>query len=156
VIRTTEWLRFQPRANPDSVSFETGYDSAARESHRVFRRLRDAGAIPAGTRFQVCLPTPMASGYMYVSPSARPAYLRTYERSLRAALELILASIRHTDLAIQWDVRQEVLVFENYFVDRPATYRDDVFGELGQLGNAATRASVVAPEKSGASDGINS
>jgi hypothetical protein len=136
VIRSTEWLRFRPGVDPDAVSFETGYDAAARGSYAVFRRLRDTGAIPAGVRFQVCLPTPMASGCMYVSPSARPAYLRAYERSLRAALDAIMGSIPHADLAIQWDVCQEVLVFENYFPDGPATYRQDVFGELARLGDA--------------------
>jgi hypothetical protein len=136
VIRSTEWLRFRPGVDLDTVSFETGYDTAARESYAVFRGLRDAGAIPTGVRFQVCLPTPMASAYMYVSPSARAAYLRAYEGSLRAALDAILACIPHADLAIQWDVCQEVLVFEGYFADRPATYRDDVFAELGRLGNA--------------------
>jgi hypothetical protein len=136
VIRTTEWLRFKPGVDPASVSFDTGYDAAARESYQVFRRLRDAGEIPAGVRFQVCLPTPMASGYMYVSPHALAAYLPVYERSLLAALRGILDSIPHADLSIQWDVCQEVLVFEQYFPHRPDSYREDIFAELARLGDA--------------------
>jgi hypothetical protein len=118
------------------VTFDTGYAAAARESYATFRRLRDAGEIPAGVRFQVCLPTPMASGYMYVSPSALAACLPAYERALLAALHEIAGAIPHRDLSIQWDVCQEVLVFENYFPHRPPGYADDIFAELARLGDA--------------------
>ena len=67
--------KFRPAVDPGSVTFETGYAAAARASYAIFCALRDAGAIPAGVRFQVCLPTPMASAYMYVSRGARDAYL---------------------------------------------------------------------------------
>jgi len=66
LIRTTDWLRFKSGIDPATVTFDTGYAAAACESYATFRRLRDAGDIPAGLRFQVCLPTPTASGYMYV------------------------------------------------------------------------------------------
>lgn len=136
VIRTTDWLRFKPGVDPTTVAFETGYAAAARGSYEVFRRLRDAGEILAGVRFQVCLPTPMASGYMYVSPGSLAAYLPVYERALIAALRDITDAIPHRDLSVQWDVCQEVLVFEDYFAHRPAGYRDDVFNELARLGDA--------------------
>ena len=136
VLRTTEWLRFKTGIDPATLTFETGYAAAARESYAVFRRLRDAGEIPNGMRFQVCLPTPMASGYMYISPTSLPAYLPVYERSLLGALRDILDAIPHRDLSIQWDVCQEVLVFENYFPHRPASYRTDIAAQLGRLGDA--------------------
>ena len=136
LIRTTDWLRFRPGVDPATVSFDTGYATAARDSYAVFRRLRHAGSIPPGVRFQVCLPTPMASGYMYVSPAALAAYLPVYERALLTALGDIVAAIPPADLSIQWDVCQEVLVFEHYFPHRPATYRNDIFAQLGRLGDA--------------------
>lgn len=136
VIRTTDWIRFRPGVNPSTVTFETGYANAAIESYGVFRRLRDAGELPARLRFQVCLPTPMASGFMYVSPESRDAYLPVYERALLTALEKITAAIPHEDLSIQWDVCQEVLVFENYFTPRPADYKAAIAAELGRLGDA--------------------
>lgn len=111
-------LCFRAEADPDSVVFETGYAPAARASHHVFRRLRAEGVIPAGVRFQVCLPTPMASAYMYVSPRARETYIRVYERALRRALDDVLASILPAELSIQWDVCQEVLIYEGFFADR--------------------------------------
>ena len=136
LLRTTEWIRFRAGIDPATVSFDTGYAEAAIESYAVFRRLRDAGDLPAGLRFQVCLPTPMASGYMYVSPSALAAYLPVYERSLLAGLQRIVDAIPHRELSIQWDVCQEVLVFEQFFPHRPASYKADIFAELARLGDA--------------------
>jgi hypothetical protein len=136
LIRTTDWLRFRTGVDPASVMFETGYAEAARGSYAIFCRLRDAGEIPARMRFQVCLPTPMASGYMYVSPSSLAAYLPAYERALLAALHDIVDSIPHRDLSIQWDVCQEVLVFEHYFAHSPASYKTDIALELARLGDA--------------------
>jgi hypothetical protein len=136
LLRSTEWIRFRAGIDPASVTFETGYAEAAIESYSTFRRLRDAGEIPTGLRFQVCLPTPMASGYMYVSPSSLAAYLPVYERSLRSALQRIVEAIPHADLSIQWDVCQEVLVFEQFFPHRPPTYKADVFADLARLADA--------------------
>ncbi|HEX2888938.1 hypothetical protein [Vineibacter terrae] len=133
VIRRIEQVRFKPGVDPAKVVFETGYAPAAIESYAVFRRLRDAGVIPPGVRFQVALPTAMASGFMYVSPKALDDYLPVYERALFAALHDILAAIPHADLAIQWDICQEVLVFENYFEHRPADYKQRIFAELARL-----------------------
>jgi hypothetical protein len=140
VIRETKRLRFKPGVDPESVSFDTGYDRAATESYGAFSRLRRDGVIPSHIRFQVCLPTPMASGYMYVSPKAREAYLPVYERALLSALGRIAAAIPAEDLAIQWDVCQEVLVFENYFPERTPDYKAQIFAQLGRLGDAVPAA----------------
>lgn len=136
LIRRTEMLRFKPGIDPAAVHFETGYARAAIESYGIFRRLREAGAIPAGVRFQVCLPTPMATGMMYVSAAACPAYLQSYERALLGDLQRILAAIPHQDLSIQWDICQEVLMFEKYFPHQPADYKPLVFAEFARLGAA--------------------
>ena len=136
VVREIRQVRFKPGVNPDKVVFETGYDEAATTSYAVFRGLRDAGAIGRGTRFQVSLPTPHSSGYLYVSGPARQAYFRVYERALLKALVNIVKAIPAEDLAIQWDVCQEVLAFENYFKDRPADYKKQTFDMLGRLGDA--------------------
>ena len=134
LIRETELLRFRPQVDPSTVVFETGYDQAAEASYKTFRRLRDTGVIPEGVRFQVCLPTPMASGYMYVSPNALDDYLPAYESSLMTALDSILAAVPHDDLSLQWDICQEVLIFEDYFPWRPDDYRLQIFDALTRLG----------------------
>lgn len=136
LVREIEQVRFKPGVDPATVTFETGYDKAALASWAVFERLRAAGAIPTGTRFQVCLPTPQASGYLYVSGPARETYFGVYERALKTALANIVKAIPAQDLAIQWDVCQEVLAFEGYFKDRPAHYKRQIFDMLGRLGDA--------------------
>ena len=136
VVREIQQVRFKPGVDSGKVLFETGYDRAAAASYEVFKRLRDSGAIARGTRFQVSLPTPHSSGYLYVSGPARQTYFEVYERSLTAALANIVKSIPAQDLAIQWDVCQEVLAFEGYFKDRPADYKKQTFDMLGRLGDA--------------------
>ena len=136
LLRRTDLLRFRPGVDPDSVEFPTSYAEAARESWSLFARLRREGVIPPGLRFQVCLPTAMSSACMYVSPRAHDDYLRVYERSLLRALDEIVAAIPHRELSIQWDICQEVLVFENYFPSRPADYRTRIFALLERMGAA--------------------
>jgi hypothetical protein len=136
VLRETPLLRFRAGTDPGRVVFETGYAEAARASFVVFARLQADGVIPEDVRFQVCLPTPMASAYMYVSPKARAAYIPAYERALRHALDEVVTAIPARRLAIQWDVCQEVLIYENFFDDRPADYKHLIVDELARLGDA--------------------
>ncbi len=136
LLRRTNLLRFRPGVDPHGVDFPTGYAEAARDSWACFEGLRTEGAVPAGMRLQVCLPTPMSSAFMYVSPRAHDDYLRVYERSLLRALADVLIAVPHRDLSIQWDICQEVLVFEDYFPSRPANYKDRVFSLLKRLGEA--------------------
>ncbi len=136
LLRETPYLRFKPGVDPATMDFPTGYAEAALESFDLYTRLQAEGVIGADTRFQVSLPTPMATAYMYVSPSARDAYIPAYERSLLAAVAEILDSTPHHRLSIQWDVCQEVLIFEDYFSHRPADYKEQIFAELGRLGEA--------------------
>jgi hypothetical protein len=136
VVREINQVCFKPAVDPDKVAFETGYDKAALASWQVFKRLRDGGTIAKDARFQVSLPTPHSSGYLYVSGPTRQTYFRVYERALLVALGNIVKAIPAGDLAIQWDVCQEVLAFEGYFKDRPADYQKQTFDMLGRLGDA--------------------
>ncbi len=136
LLRETSYIRFKTGVDASGVTFPTGYAEAALESFDLYTRLQREGVIPADARFQVSLPTPMATAYMYVSPAAREAYIPAYERSLLSAVDAILASTPHDRLSIQWDVCQEVLLFEDYFPHRPADYKEQIFAELGRLGDA--------------------
>lgn len=136
LLRRAPLLRLRAEVDPDRVEFPTGYAEAARESWILFDRLRREGALAADLRFQVCLPTPMSSAFMYVSPRAHGDYQRAYERSLRRDLDRIVADIPRADLSIQWDICQEVLVLENYFPTRPPDYEERIFALLGRLGDA--------------------
>ncbi len=136
VIRETLWIQFKDGADPSKSSFPTGYRDAAVESYQVYSRLRDQGVIGPDVRFQVSIPTPMATAYMYITPNARAAYIPAYERALAEAISGILEAIPHDRLAIQWDVCQEVLVFEDYepFGGRPSDYKQQIFEELARIG----------------------
>ena len=134
LLRETPYLRIKPSVDPDTLHFPTGYAEAAAASYATYARLRDEGVIGSETRIQVSLPTPMSTGYMYVSTASRDAYLPAYERSLAEALDGILAAIPHDRLSIQWDVCQEVLLFEDYFPHRPEDYKGQVFSLLSRLG----------------------
>lgn len=136
LVRETELVRFRPGADPARTVFDTGYAPPAIASHAIFQHLRADGVIPPGVRFQVCLPTPMASAFMYVAPASIPAYLPAYERGLLRALADICAAIPHDDLSIQWDICQEVLVWEDYFPWRPADYEAQILDGMARLGNA--------------------
>jgi hypothetical protein len=135
LLRRAELLRFRPGVDPDTVRFETGYAEAALGSWAVFDGLRRASVLADGVRFQVCLPTPMSSAWMYVSPRAHDDYLRVYERALLGALRRITTTIPYGSLSIQWDICQEVLVFENYFPARPPDYKERIWALLGRLGD---------------------
>jgi len=135
-LRTSPLLRFREDADLNAIHFETGYDNAAAYSYEKFKTMRDEDVIPQHARFQVCLPTPMANAYMYASHKARDDFLRVYERSLLEALNAILASIAHDDLAIQFDVCIEVLLFENYYERQPDDYKVQVFSMLTRLASS--------------------
>lgn len=136
VFREIPRVRIKPSLDPAGVTFDTGYDRAAIESYGVFERLRREGTIPDGVRFQFALPTPLATGLMYVSPNGRDDYVRAYERALLEALERILAAIPHEALSIQFDVCQEVLLFEGYFPEKVPDYKNMVFRQFGRLAAA--------------------
>ena len=78
LLRRSELLRFKDGIDPDTVAFETGYAEAALASWRIFEGLRRDGVLADGVRFQVCLPTPMSSACMYVSPRSHDDYLRAF------------------------------------------------------------------------------
>ncbi|OAN41409.1 hypothetical protein [Microbacterium sp. H83] len=89
-----------------------GYADAAIESYAIFTRLRDEGAVPEGTRFQVSLPTPVAVVTSFFFGDDRAAIAPVYEAALRREVHRIVAEIPHDDLAIQWDVASEMGVIE--------------------------------------------
>src|SRR5262245_17338330 len=141
VLRRSELFRLRAGVAPDTVDFPTGYAEVARESWSRFDALRRAGVIATGTRFQVCLPTPMSSAFMYVSPRSHDDYMRAYERALLRALADIVTKVPAGDLSIQWDICQAVLIFETYFTSRPADYKERVVARMAPLA-AATPARV--------------
>ncbi|MEJ2171757.1 MAG: hypothetical protein P8X59_03155 [Woeseiaceae bacterium] len=110
--RSFRFLRVKPGTDATNLDLQTEYARHATESFRKFDELQAAGKIPAGVRFQVSLPTPYAVASLYVSPASWSAFLPAYERAILRDLEIIMTSIPHAKLAIQWDVCMEVIAWE--------------------------------------------
>lgn len=71
--------------------------------------------IPAGVRFQVEYPTPLASISGYIVPEQQQALMDSYERAMFADLDRLLAAIPADEVAVQWDVAVEFGVLEEAF-----------------------------------------
>lgn len=93
-----------------------GYAKAALESYAKFKSLKDQGVVPQHTRFQVSLPTPIATVSSFVRPEDRAALEGPYQRKLLQELEQICAAIPHDQLCIQWDMAVEFGILENVVV----------------------------------------
>jgi methionine synthase II (cobalamin-independent) len=92
-----------------------GYLDAAIASFAEFRRLRDAGVIPAGVRFQVSVPTPYAVVVAWSAGESQRRLWQPFKDALFGEVAAIQAAIPASDLAIQWDVAVEVGALEGVF-----------------------------------------
>jgi hypothetical protein len=105
------WGAYAVRDGVEHLSFDEIYPYAdfALESYATFRRLRDRGEIPAGSRFQVSLPTPHAAIISYfVDRGAWPRVLEAWAAAMRRGYERMLAEIPAEDLVIQLDYCTEL------------------------------------------------
>jgi hypothetical protein len=136
LVATMEQHRFRPGVDPGKVTFDIGYAPLAIESFTIFDRMQKAGEIPAGVKFQVSLPTPMAISFNSISPRYQEAFQAAYEPQLIGEAIAIADAIPHDRLAFQWDVCQEVLVWEKSYPVIPPNYKELVLAELQRLGDA--------------------
>ncbi|MEU2038876.1 hypothetical protein [Nocardia niwae] len=137
--------RVQPKPGVDAASIDfgpLGYAEAAVESWQVFQQLRADGTIPAGIRFQVSLPTPIAViGAFVAGPQAELE--RRYEARLLDELAAIVAAIPSEDLAVQWDAAVEFAIFEGIF---PSWFGSDYATQLEEVGQRLVRLGAAVPE----------
>jgi hypothetical protein len=106
-------LRLAEGASADTISWPNlGYADAYAESFEIFDRLQQDGTIPAGVRFQVQYPTPLASMAGTIAPEDLPAVAASYEQALLADLDELLARLPHDRCAVQWDVAVEFGLLE--------------------------------------------
>ena len=109
-------LRLADGADPAEVSWpDLGYADAYLGSYAIFAALRKEGVVPAGVRFQVQYPTPLASIGGYIVPEQQQVLLGSYERALFADLDRLLGAIPGDDVAVQWDVAVEFGILEEAF-----------------------------------------
>jgi hypothetical protein len=126
-------LRLADSADPDTVTWPNlGYADAYLASFQTFLELREQGVIPAGVRFQVEYPTPLASISGYIVPEQQQALLPSYEQAMFADLDRLAGEIPHRDLAVQWDVAVEFGVLEGAFAPAGAQVFDPVTASLAR------------------------
>jgi hypothetical protein len=102
-------LATKPGASTADVQFAPiGYAQAALQSYAEFIRLRREGVIPAGIRFQVSLPTPIAIAFGFFAPASVRTVWPACERRVLLELDQIVQGIPRADLAIQWDIETEI------------------------------------------------
>jgi hypothetical protein len=125
---------------PDEIEFgELGYAREARASYLDFCAARSRGDIAAGTRFQVCLPTPM--GVIYAFCTARDIAIiePAYETAMLAEVAALCEAIPRDDLCIQWDFCHEMIIWDGQPQDMfplVAASKPDMLARMARISNA--------------------
>jgi hypothetical protein len=135
LVREIPRLRVKPSATIDPATFDTGYAAMAIESWNVFERLQKAGVIPAGVKFQISIPTPVAPTYNNMVPGDRQKLLPPLTKHLLGEVAKIAEALPDDRIAIQWDVCQEVLAWEGYYDPGPVDFRAETLAVLGEIGD---------------------
>lgn len=113
-------LKLATGVNAEDIHFgELGYAREARVSYQDFLAAKVRGSLPQKARFQVCLPTPYEILWPYLAPEAVTATEPAYEAAMLREIDRICAAIPHQDLAIQWDVCFEMLMWDGGFAPMP-------------------------------------
>ncbi|MCH8939680.1 MAG: hypothetical protein IIC27_00965 [Chloroflexi bacterium] len=129
--------RLRPETASDQLTFgPLGYSAAAKSSYAEFLRLKQEGRIPAGCRFQVSLPTPLAPIAGYVVAADRAVVGQAYERRLLEELGEIMALVPAHELAVQWDVAVEFRIWESVSPEQAESVKKGLIEGLVRLGDA--------------------
>jgi len=106
-------LKLAEGVKPEEVRFgELGYAREARASYLDFTAARSEGVLSPTARFQVCLPTPLAVIGSFCVPEGREAILAAYEKAMLGEVRAVCDAIPNKDLAIQWDVCTEMVMWD--------------------------------------------
>jgi hypothetical protein len=109
-------LRLAEGASAETISWPNlGYADEYTKSFELFGALQADGTIPAGVRFQMQYPTPLAAIASAIAPEDLPGVATAYEAALFADLDRALATMPHDRIAVQWDVAVEFGLLEGGF-----------------------------------------
>jgi methionine synthase II (cobalamin-independent) len=106
----------------------------------VFERLQKTGDIPAGVKFQISIPTPIAPTYNNMVPSDRQKLLPPLTQHLIGEVAKIAKALPNDRIAIQWDVCQEVLAWEGYYDKGPVDFCTETLDVLTKIGDGVPAA----------------
>ncbi len=101
--------RLKPGAKVSDIGFDKlPYGDFALESYAVFKRLRDAGKIPPGTKFQVDFAPAHSAVRSHVVESLLPEMEPIFNDAILREIDRISTAIPHQDLAFQFDAASAV------------------------------------------------
>ncbi|MPZ55527.1 MAG: hypothetical protein GEU91_03315 [Rhizobiales bacterium] len=99
----------KPGLSPQDVRFDNlYYADIAKDSYAVFKRLKDAGRIPPGTKFQVDLVPAHSVIWLFLVEKLHTAVDPIYNEAVKREIDKIVAAIPHGELAVQFDVASAV------------------------------------------------
>jgi hypothetical protein len=135
LLREIPRLHVKPGTRLDPATVKTGYADMAIQSWRLFDRLQQEGVIPAGVKFQISLPTPIAPTYNNMVPTDRPALIPVLTTHMLGEVAAIAHALPNDRIALQWDVCQEVIAWEGYYEPGPIDFRQETIAELIAIGD---------------------
>jgi hypothetical protein len=104
-----ERYALKPGVRPQDVRFDNlFYADVARQSYGEFARLKAAGSIPQGAKFQVDLAPAHSVIWLFLVDALHAPIDPIYNDALRREIDKIAAAIPHAELAIQFDVASAV------------------------------------------------
>ncbi len=104
-----ERYALRPGFAAENVHFDNlGYAEIAQRSYAEFKRLKDAGKIPAGTRFQVDLVPAHSVIWLFLVDALHATIDPLYNDAVKREAAKIAAAIPNRELAIQFDVASAV------------------------------------------------
>jgi hypothetical protein len=140
VVRENPRLRVKPGA-PSIPRHSTPAMPRWRSNRgRCSSGLQKAGDIPAGVKFQISIPTPIAPTYNNMLPADRPKLLPPLTQHFIDEVRRSPRRCRTTASPFQWDVCQEVLAWENYYDKGPVDFRTETLDVLTKIGDGVPAA----------------
>ncbi len=104
-----ERYALKPGFGADDIRFDNlFYADIAKQSFAEFKRLKEAGKIPRGTKFQVDLVPAHSVIWLFLVQSLHAPIDPIYNDALKREIDKIAAAIPHEELAIQFDVASAV------------------------------------------------
>jgi hypothetical protein len=116
-----ERYTLKPGFEPRDVRFDNlFYADIAKRSYADFKRLKEAGKIPDGTKFQVDLVPAHSVIWLFLVDALHAPLDPFYNDAVKREIDKIAAAIPHDELAIQFDVASAV--FARLERNEPSSY----------------------------------
>jgi len=136
-------LKLADGVDPEEVRFdELGYALEARASYQDFLEAKARGDLPQQVRFQVSLPTPYAVVFGQFVPEVLPIAFEAYSKAMLREVQSICERIPHHELALQWDLCFEMVIWDGsgYFRwNLPGDPRAEILRHLKRISEAVPR-----------------